>query len=151
MIHYQLRCACTHEFDGWFANSASFERQVKRRLLNCPRCGGTDVARALMAPRIGKGNPEEPRHQPPAKKPRTAAVAGRMPDELRALLSGLRREVETHCDYVGQEFAAEARRIHNGDAPSRGIYGEATEAESEALAEEGIEFAQIPWVPPVDG
>ncbi|HQT73915.1 MAG: hypothetical protein B7Z59_11230 [Acidiphilium sp. 37-67-22] len=151
MIHYQLRCGCGHEFDGWFASSESFDRQAKRRLLNCPRCGGDDVDRALMAPRIAKAVVAETAPaQPPAKATQSTAVAGRMPDELRATLASLRREVEARCDFVGDEFAAEARRIHHGEAPARGIYGAATEAESEALADEGIAFAKIPWVPLAD-
>ena len=50
MIHYQLRCGQAHGFDGWFKDSASFEKQAKRGLIECPECGGTDIERALMAP-----------------------------------------------------------------------------------------------------
>ncbi len=69
---------------------------------------------------------------------------------MRRALQELRKQVETHCDYVGPRFADEARAIHRGEAPSRGIYGEATKAESKKLADEGIEVASIPWVPPTD-
>lgn len=151
MIHYALRCACGHEFDGWFKSSASFDRQASRRLLECPRCGGAGVERALMAPRIGgRKRPAEP---PPAATPAepATAIAGKMPDQVRALLAKLRQEVEARCDYVGDGFAAEARRIHEGEVPARGIYGEASEAEAEALAEDGIDIARIPWVPRADG
>lgn len=146
MIHYQLQCACGHQFDGWFAGSTGFERQARRGLLGCPRCGGNEVTRALMAPRIGKAA-KEPAAPAPEPKGQDAAVAGRIPDEMRALLASMRREIEARCEYVGTEFADEARRIHNGVSPARGIYGETTEAESEALAEDGIEVARIPWVP----
>ena len=54
MIHYQLRCGQSHGFDGWFKDSASFEKQAKRGLIECPECGGTDVERALMAPAVAK-------------------------------------------------------------------------------------------------
>jgi hypothetical protein len=73
-----------------------------------------------------------------------------MPDQVRAALLKLRAEVEKNCDYVGPEFANEARRIHNGEAPARGIYGESTEAEVEALEDDGIGVAQIPWLPRAD-
>jgi hypothetical protein len=73
-----------------------------------------------------------------------------MPDGVRAALQQLRREVEKNCDYVGPDFAQEARRIHNGEAPPRGIYGESTDADSEALADDGINIARIPWVPRTD-
>jgi len=73
-----------------------------------------------------------------------------MPAQLRAMLQRLRAEIERNCDYVGRDFAEEARRIHRGEAERRGIFGEATESEAEALREEGIEVARIPWVPRSD-
>lgn len=149
MIHYDLQCDCGHRFDSWFPGSASFERQAQLGLLSCPRCGGHDVTRALMAPRIARSNKGGDEAGVKSGEQSTA-IAGRMPDEMRALLANLRREVEARCEYVGSEFAEEARRIHHGVAPSRGIYGEATEAESEALAEDGISIARIPWVPRTD-
>lgn len=85
----------------------------------------------------------------PAK--RAASKTALMPDELRAKLQRLRSEIEQNCDDVGAGFADEARRIHSGDAKARGIYGETTPAEAEALAEDGIEVARIPWVPRSDG
>ena len=171
MIHYQLRCGAGHEFDGWFQGSAAFETQAERGLLACPRCGDVHVVRALMAPRIGKGGPgkdasgkgEPAAPEPqPVSEPQPAAeqaapgpqpgrvIATLVPDEMRALLSRMRSEIEQRCDYVGRDFAAEARRIHHGDAPARGIYGEAGPGEAEALAEDGIEIARIPWVPRAD-
>jgi hypothetical protein len=157
MIHYQLRCAADHEFDGWFRSSAAFEAQAADKLLACPRCADTRVTRAVMAPRIGKGIGDAPTAEAAAPEPvpEPAAAPGHevavtMPDELRAVLSRMRREIEQRCDYVGREFAAEARRIHQGETPARGIYGEASPAEAEALAEDGIEIARIPWVPRAD-
>ncbi len=136
MIHYQLCCAADHAFDGWFPDSAGFEAQVARGLVACPACGTAEVRRALMAPAV------------PAK--RTATKAALMPDELRAKLARLRAEIEQRCEDVGTGFADEARRIHNGTADARGIYGETTSEQAEALADEGIEIARIPWVPLAD-
>ena len=73
-----------------------------------------------------------------------------IPDHVRALLQRLRAEVEKNCDYVGGEFAGEARRIHNGESEARGIYGETTPEQAEKLSEEGIEVAAIPWLPRAD-
>ncbi len=73
-----------------------------------------------------------------------------MPAELRAMLQRLRSEVEKSCDYVGGDFAEEARRMHRGESERRGIFGEASDAEAEALRDEGIEVSRIPWVPPSD-
>ena len=157
MIHYQLRCAGDHAFDGWFKDSASFEKQAKRGLLECPTCGHTKVERALMAPAISTSRavaPAEPVavETPPPPPPVPAMMGGgRMPAQLISMLQKLRAEVEQNCDYVGPELAEEARKIHRGEAEERGIYGETTPDEAEALAEEGIELRQIPWVPRADG
>jgi len=157
MIHYQLRCEQGHEFDGWFKDSSTFDKQAKRGLVECPSCGDTKVTRALMAPAVSTREREVVPPQPPAPvapaAPPAPAVAagGRMPAQVMALLQRMRAEVEANCDYVGPEFADEARRIHRGESDKRGIYGETTKAEAEALAEEGIDIAAIPWVPRADG
>ncbi len=161
MIHYQLRCAADHEFDGWFKDSGNFERQAKRGLIACPICASTKVDRALMAPRVstkGRIIEHEPAAsdskpgQPAAPQPLAPvqAAGGVIPDQMRALLHKLRSEVEKNCDYVGPNFATEARKIHNGEAEPRGIYGESTDAEAEALADDGIGVARIPWLPRAD-
>ena len=151
MIHYQLQCGEGHAFDGWFKDSASFDKQAKRGLLECPQCGSAQVERALMTPAVPKkGRAVTVRAAEPPSAP--IAVGGEaVPAQIRAMLQKLRAEVEQNCDYVGDEFAAEARRIHNGEADARGIYGETTPEEAEALAEDGIEVSRIPWVPRADG
>ena len=154
MIHYQLRCRTAHEFDGWFSDSTSFDKQAKLGLLECPVCGTAEVERALMAPAVPKKGrpPRKTRAAAPPEVPVPVAVAGeKLPDGVRAMLQKLRSEVEKNCDYVGDAFADEARKIHNGESDVRGIYGETTPDEALALAEEGIEVAKIPWVPRADG
>ncbi|MGK7866257.1 DUF1178 family protein [Falsiroseomonas sp. E2-1-a20] len=170
MIHYQLRCAASHEFDGWFQDSAGFDKLAAAGLVECPHCGGTQVTRALMAPAVRKSRrkvvappPAEEKPAAPEPAPSNALVptdsggmsqrvaAGPIPAQLLAMLQRMRAEVEKSCDYVGDGFAEEARKIHNGEVESRGIYGEATEAEAEALAEDGIDIARLPWVPRADG
>jgi hypothetical protein len=161
MIHYQLRCAQAHEFDGWFNDSASFEKQAKRGLIECPECGGTDVGRALMAPALSKREsgsqrdslpvpiaaPEPP--AAPAAEPEKAAE--RVPARMLAALQRMRAEVEKHCAYVGPDFADQARAMHRGEVEPKGIYGETTDEQAESLADEGIAVAKIPWVPRADG
>ena len=170
MIHYQLRCGEAHEFDGWFANSAGFDQQAARGLLECPICGSPSVERALMTPSVPKkGRPVRKARksaEPPASSPPAPPVSGgesqiavsgeRLPDQVRAMLQRMRGEVERNCDYVGGDFAEQARRLHSlakagGDGEPRGIYGETTPDEAEALADEGINIAKIPWVPRADG
>ena len=155
MIHYQLRCSQDHSFDGWFKDSAAFEKGAAAGFVDCPVCGDTKVRRDLMAPAIGKARAEAVPVEvpPPAPAPETPAVttAGPMPAQLLSLLQRMRAEVEKNCDHVGRDFAEEARRMHRGESERRGIYGEATPDEAEALADEGIEIGQIPWVPRADG
>ena len=69
-----------------------------------------------------------------------------MPDAARALLQRMRREVERHCDDMGDRFADEAIRMHRGDVAPRGIYGSTTEDDREALADEGVAVSTIPWL-----
>ena len=157
MIHYQLRCDQSHEFDGWFNDSAGFEKQAKRGLIECPTCGGTKVERALMAPAVStreKAAAAPPKSPVPTQQVLPPAPSGGgppMPAQLVALLQRMRTEVEKNCDYVGPSFAEEARKIHYGEVDPHGIYGETTPAEAEALADEGIEVQSLPWVPPADG
>ncbi|WP_135466973.1 DUF1178 family protein [Crenalkalicoccus roseus] len=156
MIRYDLRCSQDHEFDGWFKDSDAFDKLRKAGMVECPACGSTQVAKRLMAPAVVKapgvkGRPERGQAPPPPAAVKPPAAPGPMPAQLVAALQRLRAEVERHCDYVGKDFAEEARRIHRGESERAGIYGETTEAEAEALEEEGIAFARIPWVPRAEG
>ena len=157
MIHYQLRCGQAHGFDGWFKDSASFEKQAKRGLIECPECGGTNVERALMAPALGRRDvavsapveiPAEPSVPAPVAMPEKV---GRLPAQMLAALQRMRAEVEKNCDYVGPEFADPARAMSRGETKAKPIYGETTEEQAESLADEGIAVAKIPWVPRADG
>ena len=153
MILYRLRCSKGHEFESWFKDSKTYDRQEKKSLIGCAVCGDSKIARAIMAPRIGKkgGDAEMPAAVPaPAPSPeqqQMAALARRMPKEMREALLKVRAEVEKNCEHVGDKFAEEARKIHYGESDKRGIYGETSDEEAEALAEEGIEFGRLPWVP----
>ncbi len=141
MILFKLRCGDGHEFEGWFRDGATYERQAQRGLIACPECGEKSVEKAPMAPRLARAAAA-----PAAAEPQ----APPSPEQLRRMLQQVRKHIEAQCDYVGERFAEEARRIHKGESEARGIYGEASEAESQALADEGIEVARIPWVPASD-
>ena len=144
MILFTLRCKAEHEFEAWFRDDATFKRQRGRGQIACPECGSNAIDKAPMAPRLGRSRAE------PAPAAAEKSVMPPPPEEIRRKLQELRRAVETNCEHVGPRFADEARRIHRGEATPRGIYGEATQAESESLADEGIEVARIPWVPASD-
>ncbi len=142
MIHYQLRCASGHEFDGWFRDSAGFDEQAQGGLLSCPGCGCTRVHRALMAPSVQT----KARELAPATPIETTPAEAAISDSVRAILQRIRAEVERECAYVGDQFAEEARKMHHGQVEKRGIYGETSPEQAEALADEGVEFGCIPWI-----
>ncbi|MEA2755933.1 MAG: hypothetical protein QOJ54_2222 [Aliidongia sp.] len=134
MILYELKCPSGHVFEGWFRSSDLYEEQREAGEIACPVCGTSDVVKAPMAPRLVRSD-RSPQPEPA---------------EQMALLRGLRRAVETKCEDVGDRFAEEARKIHYGETDPHGIYGQTSESEAEALAEEGIAFGRIPWVPLAD-
>ncbi len=148
MISFGLVCSKGHSFEAWFKDSATYERQAKRGLVTCAHCGSPKVTKALMAPRLA-GTKKGKRGKNAAEP--TQALAKAAPDPQAAALMQelreLRRKVEENAEYVGDRFAEEARKIHYEEAEKRSIYGEASEEESKALAEEGVEFAKIPWLP----
>jgi hypothetical protein len=134
MISFNLRCAKDHVFEAWFKDSKTYDRQSRQGKVVCPNCGDVKIAKAPMAPNIAKGTSWS---TPDAASVREAIVA-------------IRKEVEKNCDYVGDRFADEARKIHYKETDSRNIYGETTAVEARELAEEGVEFCSIPDVPKTD-
>ena len=52
MIKYRLQCAHGHEFEGWFASSASYDAQVDAGQLTCPDCSSREVGKSIMAPNV---------------------------------------------------------------------------------------------------
>jgi len=131
-----LQCSHGHGFEGWFASNEAFEAQLADGLVECPMCGGKEITKLLSAPRLNLGAAKEaPAPQQPGPQQEVAAQHGRW---LRAV-----RELMASTEDVGDRFAAEARKIHYGEVKERGIRGQATREESEALAEEGIAVMQI--------
>ncbi|MFD2265496.1 DUF1178 family protein [Lacibacterium aquatile] len=137
MIVYSLQCTGGHQFDGWFRDSATYDAQTAAHEVSCPVCGSLDVSKALMAPAVRSSKKREATQATEAEQAQAAVMQA---------LKTIRREVEDNCDYVGSQFAEEARRIHYGEADKRGIYGEASADQAAELADEGIEVGQIPWV-----
>ncbi len=135
MIVYDLKCAEGHQFEAWFRDSAAYEAQVEAGSVVCPTCGSGKVQKALMAPNVARGEPRGP-----------AAEVDERAVQVRRALGELRSHVEANCDYVGPRFPEEARRIHYGEADRRGIYGESTTEEADALKDEGVQVHRLPWV-----
>ena len=166
MILFDLKCDSGHVFEAWFSDSGSYDTQAQEGEIICPLCGDAEISKAPMAPRLaGTGTPTydvTDREGPADSLLPTGPCAGdcsqpeagvdlseekvyELVREVAGKVVELRSHIETECDYVGEEFPEEARKIHYGEAEERGIYGEATETQVEELVEEGIEFFRIPW------
>ncbi len=129
MIRYDLKCANGDEFDAWFGSIADYDAQAASGLIQCPHCGSPHVEKAPMAPAIVTGRKKDARNE--------RAVA-------MAMAAQVREHVEKNFDYVGQDFADEARKMHSGESEERAIWGEATPEQAEELAEEGVPVAPLP-------
>lgn len=158
MIIFDVKCEFGHVFEGWFASGRAFRVQCREGDIECPVCGSRTVAKAITAPNVGaKGNRSS---APVPVASENEAVAGTeysesvgmtdlppaLENELHKVLTKVQDHVEKTCDYVGKDFPEEARKIHYGETPERGIYGEATVEESEELIEEGIDIMALPLV-----
>jgi hypothetical protein len=162
MIRYALVCAKSHTFESWFANSAAYDKQVKRSLIECPVCGDTKIEKAIMAPRLAGADKREraaaaaidapataaapPEGPAPAEKAPVAMISPQE-HEFRKKLREIREHLTKNSDYVGQKFPDEARKMHYGDIEHRSIYGEASPQEAKDLHDEGIEFHPLPVLP----
>jgi len=157
MIRYTLVCERQHNFESWFANSAAYDKQVKRGLVGCPICGSTKVDKAIMAPRLGRSGkpidmPQAPPEAPapaaaPAEAPAPVAMMSSQEREFRSKLKELRDHLTRNAENVGRKFPEEARKMHYGEIDHRSIYGEASPQEAKDLHEEGIEFHPLPVLP----
>ena len=144
MINYTLKCANDHRFDSWFQSADAFEKLKAAGMVTCAVCGETHVEKAMMAPRVrpARSKAAKPAEQPAAPTP---APLTEPAYEAEAALTNLRKQVEDNSDYVGKDFATEARAMHEGTAPERAIYGEAKLEDAKALIEDGVPVAPLPF------
>ena len=133
MIRYALLCEHEHGFEAWFGSSADYDDQAGRGLVECPMCGSQLIRKQIMAPAVAGTRRDEP-------TPEMQAV-------MMEAATRVRKHVEANFDYVGDRFAREARDIHDGVSPERGIYGEATPREVRELVEDGVPVAPVPGAP----
>ncbi len=138
MIRYSLSCEKAHEFEGWFSESAEFDRQKATGFLTCPVCGSGEVSKVLMAPSVTTARQKEG----------TQALAVSAAQKLAmSKLKEAIQEIRSSSEDVGERFPDEARKIHYGEAEARGIIGQASPVEVKSLIEEGIEIAPLPVLP----
>ena len=155
MIKYALVCDQGHDFESWFADSAAYDKQVKRKLVACPVCDSVKVEKALMAPRVTTSKRkaavaiQTPAEAPAAEPAAPAPVAMISPaeQEFRAKLKELRDHLVKNSENVGEKFSDEARKMHYGETEHRSIHGVASPEEAKELVEEGVEFLPLPVLP----
>ncbi|MFB2566799.1 DUF1178 family protein [Rhizobium sp. IMFF44] len=138
MIRYSLTCDNAHEFEGWFSESADFDRQVASGFLTCPVCNSGAISKLLMAPSVSTARKKDELQTLAMDAARKQALV-----KLKEAVDAIKATAED----VGTKFPEEARKIHYGEADARGIIGKATPDEAQALVEEGIEIAAIPVLP----
>ena len=143
MIQYALKCAEGHAFDSWFQSAEAYDKLAAAGMVACAVCGSDKVEKAMMTPRVGQSR----KAAEPAPEPQTDRPLSKPASAAEQALAALRRKVEETSDYVGLNFATEARAIHEGAAPERPIYGEAKPEEARALIEEGVPVAPLPFTP----
>jgi hypothetical protein len=152
VIKYALVCEAGHGFESWFRSSGDYDDQRKRKLVECPACGSSEIEKQIMRPQVARTDRERPR--PPVSAPaaapdKPAPVAVMSPREqfLRAKLKELREHVTKNADYVGEKFPELARQMHYDEIDKRSIYGEAKPDEVRELVEEGVEVQPLPILP----
>ncbi len=145
MILFDLKCAKDHVFEAWFKDGDTFTVQSKTGGIICPLCGDSDITKAPMAPQLARRRPDEGSLSPSAPGPEAEHIAA-----AKQVIEALQHKVAENCDYVGENFAEESRKIHYGEVEKRGIYGEASDMEAGDLEDEGIEFHRLPRLPQSD-
>jgi hypothetical protein len=135
VIKYCLQCTHGHEFEGWFASSASYDAQVAAGQLTCPECNSRDVGKSIMAPNLARALPD------------VAALDDDSPARYRNLVREVTRVLAKASEDVGARFPEEARKIHYREVEQRAIRGTASMDEARALVEEGVEIMAMPRLP----
>ena len=138
MIKYKLICKnCEISFDSWFASSEEYEKLKKRKFLNCLYCDSKKVEKTLMAPKLINKFPNK-------KKSDSVNLKLKM---MNTKIKEYQKFLKNNFEYVGENFAHEARSIHYSNKNNtKGIYGTASNEEIKELREEGIETETIPWI-----
>ncbi len=137
MIRYTLKCPEGHRFDSWFQNATAFDALLAAGQVSCPDCGTTSVDKCLMTPDV------RPARRAAAPRPELDAAQ----TDRESAIAALKRKVERESEYVGLEFATEARAMHEGETPERPIYGEAKPEEAISLIEDGVPVLPLPFRP----
>ena len=137
MIKYRLHCKdCETTFDSWFSSSKEYERLKKKDFINCHICNSLSVEKTLMSPNVFV----------PKNVSNTDNQIQKYKKTKKVILK-YQEFIKKNFDYVGVNFAYEARSLHYKNKKStKGIYGTITKKDLKELKEEGIETEIIPWI-----
>ena len=137
MIIYRLICKeCEISFDSWFSSSKEYEKLKKKKFLNCHICNSLNIEKTLMSPSIFRSKNNTKINNDDLKY-----------RNIKKTISEYQNFIKKNFDYVGENFAYEARSIHyKNKKASKGIYGTATKEDLKELKEEGIETKMMPWL-----
>ena len=136
MIKFDLICENQHIFEASFDDSNSFEKQKRKKQIECPLCNSSTISKSVMAPNISGKSTSSAKINREKKK---------LFSNYNKQLNKIKSEIEKNFTYVGKKFPEEARKIHYGEAKDKPIYGEATEKESQELVDEGISLVRLPF------
>ena len=136
MINYTLKCGQNHTFDSWFKSAEAFEMLVKKSMVVCSECGSTKITKAIMAPSVSTSRKKDNKPSELEKK-----------SKLKNDILELKKKIEANSEYVGNNFANEARSMYLGETPERSIYGEAKADDAKKLIEDGIPVMPLPFLP----
>jgi hypothetical protein len=145
MIQYALKCSEGHSFDSWFQSAEAYEKLAGAGMVTCAVCGGTTVEKAIMTPRVRPARSAVA--PPPATGAEPAPKLSEPASDMEKAVAEVRKQIEKNSDYVGKDFASEARAMHEGDAPERSIYGEANLEEAKSLIDDGVPVTPLPFMP----
>ena len=137
MIKYKLNCKnCNISFDSWFASSKEYEKLKNKKLLICHICNSKKVEKTLMAPKLLSRFDSKMNDQQNLKF-----------KKINQKVQEYQKFIKNNFDYVGKNFAYEARSIHyKTKKKDKGIYGTASKNEIRELNEEGIKTELVPWI-----
>jgi len=136
MIKYKLTCKkCDNLFDSWFPSSKEYEKLKGLKHINCPNCNSLKIEKCLMSPNVLN-----------SKKEKSEIIKNEKYVKVKNKIKEYQKFIKNNFEYVGENFAYEARSIHyDNKKENKGIYGNATIEEVKELKEEGINTEIIPW------
>ena len=131
MIIFNLECKlCAVNFEGWFEDTAAFEKQKNQKIINCPSCNSSTIKKKIMSPNVSK---------------KSNSQNQKIKKSVATNISKLKKTIEKNFDYVGEQFTEEAKKIKYGEVKDRPIYGEASIEQTKELIDEEINIMPLPF------